>query len=60
MVKPVMKRSSRRLKANAMGTATRIAAACSDCQKKTSPRISSVGTPMLIVFASVGEMNASA
>ena len=49
-VKPVMKRSSMRLKAKAIGTATRIPAACSDCQKKTSPRMSWVGTPMLIVF----------
>ena len=43
-----MKRSRKRLKINAMGTATRIVAAWSDCQKKTSPRTRAVGTPVLI------------
>ena len=52
IVNPVMKRSSSRLNAKAIGTATRIAAAWRDCQKNTSPRISSVGTPMLIVLGS--------
>ena len=55
-----MKRSSMRLNANAIGTATRIPAACRDCQKKTSPRMSCVGTPMLIVLLAYGEMKASA
>ena len=32
IVKPVMKRSSSRLKTNAIGIATSTAAACSDCQ----------------------------
>jgi hypothetical protein len=37
-----------------------IAAAMSPCQKKTSPRISSVGTPIEMVLFSVVEMNVSA
>jgi hypothetical protein len=41
MVKPEMKRSRNRLNTNAIGTATRIAAAWRDCQKNTSPRMSS-------------------
>jgi hypothetical protein len=36
------------------------AAASSPCQKKTSPRMSSVGTPIEIVFCSELEMNVSA
>jgi hypothetical protein len=42
MVKPEMKRPRKRLKMMAIGNATNTTA---DCQKKTSPRISSVGTP---------------
>ncbi len=45
---------------DAIATATRIPAACNDCQKKTSPRMSCVGTPMLIVLLADGEMKASA
>src|SRR5215213_3003237 len=60
IVKPVMKRSSNRLKTNAIGTATSTADAWSDCQKKMSPRTSSVGTPVLITLWSDGDTNASA
>ncbi len=60
MVKPLMKRSRKRVNTKAMGTATRMAAAWSGCQKKTSPRMSSVGTPVDTTFSVVGEMKARA
>jgi hypothetical protein len=43
MVKPEMKRSRNRLNKNAIGTATRMAAAWSDCQKKKGDRVELLG-----------------
>src|SRR5439155_20606770 len=45
---------------SATGIATSTVAATSECQKKTSPRISSTGTPALIVMLDELEMNATA
>src|SRR3990172_2627021 len=59
-VKPATNRSRKRLYTMPTGRATRAEPAIRDCQKKTSPRINSVGTPTLIVRCADDETNARA
>src|SRR5680860_912575 len=59
-VKPDTNRPRNRLNTKAIEMATITPAACSDCQKKTSPRISSVGIPMLMVLWALGDTKVGA